>query len=171
MNRRNFLKTAGFGTIALMLGGVGFRVGGLWWDQEAGDRFQVLSVDESKIVQALADTMFPGDSGSMPNGAAVGLPLFFDEYLVSIPELTSKLLRVLLHLIDDTSVFSDFGLTRFHLRPRTERVEILKAWDTSLVGVRRGMFHSIKLILSMGYFENPAVLRAAGIHFSCGGVS
>lgn len=170
MNRRTFLKTAGFSSAALVFGGIAFRVGSFWWDQTAAEGYKVLSAHEARVVQAIADAMFPGDDRGpypMPNGAQTGLREYFDEYLDSIPPLTSKLLRVLIHAIDDMSVISDFGMTRFHLRPQEERIAILHAWDTSLVDVRRGAFRSIKLILGMGYCEHPEVLRASGIQFSC----
>lgn len=171
LDRRTFLKRAGFSAGALLLGGVAFRIGGFWWDQSSGDGYRVLSDHEARIVQAIADAMFPGDSSGpypMPNGASVGLREYFDDYLASVPELTSNLLRLLLHAIDDMSVMSGFGLTRFHLRPHDERVAILDAWDTSRIRARQGAFRSIKLILGMGYCEHPDVLRASGIEFMCG---
>lgn len=172
MDRRTFLKTAGFSSAALLFGGIAFRVGGFWWDQQPAERYKVLSGHEARVVQTIADAMFPGDDQQphpMPNGAQVGLVEYFDDYLDSVPPLTSKLLRVLVHAIDDMSVISDFGMKRFHLRPRDERIAILNAWDTSLIDVRRSAFRSIKLILGMGYCEHPDVLRAAGIQFSCAG--
>ncbi len=173
MDRRTFLKTAGFGSVALFLGGVTYRVGALWWDQAPAQGFKHLSHHEATVVRALADAMFPGDSGfpPMPNGGELGLDAFFDQYLASVPELTVKLLKVLLHAIDDMTVVADFGLTRFHRRPQAERIEILQAWDTSWIGARRGMFRSLKLILGMGYCEHPEVLAAAGITYNCGGES
>jgi hypothetical protein len=102
----------------------------------------------------------------------VGLINFFDELLATgLDEQTADLVRLVLHLIDDASVVSDLGMTRFHRRPLEERIEILRAWETSSLVVRRGAVDSVKIFMSMGYCEHPSVLDALGIEFTCGGAA
>lgn len=169
MNRRTFLKALG-GTGAAIVGVIGLRIGGFWWDQTPATKMKFLSGHEVLIVQAMSEAMFPGDLG-MPAGNQVGLPDFVDHYLAGISATTANLLRLLLHAIDDMAIFSDMGVTRFHLRPLEDRIEILAAWDNSWLGPRRGAFTSLKLIFGMGYCEHPAVIKAAGLDYSCVGAS
>ena len=170
MNRRNFLKLAGLGTAAATAGVAGFRLNH-WWDQLPSTNFRVLSNEEASIAAAIADALFPGDVGTppMPNGVDVGVVERFDTYLAGVDEASANGLRMLLHAIDDMAIFADFGLTRFHKRPRNQRIEVLDAWETSGLMVRRSGFRALKYVLSNQYCNHPDVLSAAGIHYTCGG--
>jgi hypothetical protein len=172
MNRRKFLTLAGLSTIAATCGSTVLRVGS-WWDQDAAVAYQSLSEQEAGIAAAIVDALFPGDAGSppMPNGVELGVVEGFDAYLAGIDPMSADMLRMLLHAIDDMAVFSDFGLTRFHKRPRHERIAILREWDNSGLMIRRSGFRALKFALGNHYCNHPDVLRAAGIHYSCGGTS
>jgi hypothetical protein len=174
MDRRSFLKRAGLGATALTLGSLGWRIGGVWWRQPPSPQLKALSEDEAKIVEAIAGALFPGDpyaNPPIPSGPQVGLVGFFDELLVgTLTGQTGDLVRLLLHAIDDAAVMADLSMTRFHLRPLAERVEILRAWETSYLAARRGAYDSVKVFMAMGYCEHPDVLAALGVTYSCGGV-
>lgn len=167
MNRRKFLKLGTFSAFALATGGLAWRVGGVWWDQTPGRDFDILSDEEAEIIASIADAMFPGNT-TFPNANEVGVVAFFDDYLKTIDPRTAKLLRALIHAIDDVATVADFGLTRFRHRPRHERIAILDAWDNSLFFGRRGAFRGVKLVISTAYCEHPDVLAAARIDFECG---
>lgn len=169
MNRRRFLILSGLSSATVLAGSVAYRVGGVWWDQERSPSYQTLSAHEGAIAEAIVDTLFPGDNQGMPNGNEVGVVEEFDDYLAAINPHTANLLRLLLHAIDDLALGAGFGMARFHLRPRQERVTILNAWDTSLIAARREVFMGLKLIFTMGYCESPRVIRAAAIDYECGG--
>lgn len=175
MDRRTFLKRAGFGTTALTLGALGWRIGGVWWRQPAAPKLRALSEEEALIVGAIAEALFPGDpnaSPPIPNALEVGVVHFFDELLVTtLAGQSADLVRLLLHAIDDGAVLADASMTRFHRRPHAERVEILRAWETSYLAARRGAYDSIKIFMAMGYCEHPDVLASLGITYSCGGVA
>ena len=171
VSRRDFLKYAGIGGSTVALGAMAYRVG-YWWDQPASSRFEVLSDLEGRIVAGICDALFPGDSGSppLPNAVDIGIVGDFDAYLAGLPEAPSKMLRALLHLIDDAAFFSGLGMARFHKRERSEREEILRAWDNSTVTVRRSAFRGLKFALSISYCNHPKVLDVMGMHYTCGGV-
>ena len=147
-----------------------WRIGGVWWDQSPAPALERLSDTEAEIIASIADAMFPGD-GVFPGGNEVDVVSFFDHYLSSIAPETARLLRLLLHAIDDMGAVADLALTRFRNRTREERIAILRAWDNSLFFGRRGAFRGVKLVIATAYCEHPAVLRAAGIEFDCGGVA
>jgi hypothetical protein len=169
MHRRTFLKLGGFSTVGLAFSGLAYRIGGFWWDQTSSPELRVMSNEEADILGAIADTMFPGEDfpGGMPAATQAGIVEFFDDYLAAIDEQTSKLLRLLLHTIDDVAVFADFGATRFRLRPQAEREEILSAWGRSWFSARRGAYNSLMIMITMGYAEHPAVIESAGFDYRC----
>ena len=168
MKRRSFLILGGLSTTGLLVGSTAYRVGAVWWDQEAASDYRVLSEGEAVIAASIADALFPGDHLGMPRGSQVGVVSTLDGYLAAIDEKKTNLLRLLLHAIDDMAVIKGFGMTRFHRRPLEERIEILNAWDGSRLNARREAFQGLKIIMTMGYCESPQVIRAAGIDYECG---
>lgn len=171
ISRRDFLKYAGIGGSTVALGALIFRVG-YWWDQPAGAHYEVLSELEGRIVAGICDALFPGDAGSppLPNALDIGIVDDFDRYLAGLPEAPTKMLRALLHVIDDGAYMSGLGFQRFHRRSREQRTDILSAWDNSDITVRRSAFRGLKFTLSVSYCDHPKVMRAMGMHFTCGGV-
>mgnify|MGYP000265257396 FL=1 len=172
MDRRKFMAVTGLSATTLGLGGVLWRVGGVWWDQEAAPKWQLLSAHEVKIVEAIAEAIFPGEDSStapIPGALDVGVPKFLDNFLANtLDDFTANAVRLLIHAIDEMAIAADFGLTRFHKRPLEERVAILKVWEESSLAPRRGAFSALKLFIAMGYCESPEVLGAMGISYTCG---
>lgn len=149
--------------------GIVVHAGTSWWDQARSPRLQVLSQDEAEIFASIADTIFPGERfpGGMPAASEIGIVEFWDGYLASIDGRTSKLLRVLVHALDDGARFADLSGRRFRDRPAAQREDILRAWDRSWFSARRGAYTSLELFVAMGYTEHPVVLEACGIKFQC----
>jgi hypothetical protein len=172
MDRRKFMALTGVSATTLGVGGLLWRVGGVWWDQEAAPEWQIFSQHEVKIVEALAETIFPGEdslTAPIPSALDVGVPAFLDAFLANtLDDFTANAVRLLIHAIDEMAIGADFGLTRFHKRPMHERVEILKAWEESSLAPRRGAFSAHKHLNAMGYCESPEVLGAMGISYTCG---
>lgn len=168
MKRRTFL-VGGLATIGVIAGASALRVGTVWWDQPAAAEYQVLSEGEARIAGAIVDALFPGDHLGMPNGRGVGVVEALDEYLAAIDAGTANLLRLVLHAINEAAYPTKLGFKPFYRREREERLEILHAWDTSKIEARKQAFFALKLVLSMGYCEAPAVIRAARIDYECGG--
>lgn len=169
MDRRDFLKISGIGTLAAGLGATAYRVRD-WIGQTPAESFEVLSREESDIARAMADAMFPGEpylDGGLPNGVDAGVVDHLDSYLASIDERSSQLLRLLLHLVDDAAYLVGLGFEPFRQRNREERIGILRAWDQSSIPVRRKGFKGLKLVLAAGYCTNDRVLGAADIDFQC----
>lgn len=170
MDRRTFLKWTGLGSLGLTIGSAGYRAS-TWWNQPAAPGYEVLSDSEAEIARAIADAMFPGEESNpdgMPNGVEAGVVDHLDEYLATIDAKASRLLRLLLHAIDDVAILSDMQFRRFRFRPRSERADILRVWDQSTIVFRRKAFRGLKMVLAGGYCDHPQVLGAAGIQFGCG---
>jgi len=172
LNRRKFLKGLGVASgLAVVSGGVRAS---MWWDQAASQGFQILSAEEVLISDAIAEALFPGEPGvmhSIPGAVELGVTRFLDQLLVEmLDEVTGNAIRMLLHTIDEAALLSGGSVARFRVRSLAERVEILEAWDQSLLSVRRSVFSALKLFYAMGYCEHPALLSAMRIEYSCMGV-
>lgn len=169
VKRRTFLQATGLTTAALVVG-AGLRVGVFWWNQPAADSFEVLSEHEAQILEAIADALYPGDDGvhPLPNANQVGVVETFDGFLSVYDPLTRNFLRGVLHAIDDFSMGTGLSPRRFHSRRRASRQRILKSWENSRLGIRRGALTSLKLMIATAYTEDPRVLQAVGIEYSCG---
>lgn len=171
MSRRKFMALTGLGGITLTLGGLIWRVAGVWWRQPAARGFKVLSAQEVLISDAIAEALFPGDGAGAPSGVEVGLTRKFDELLATtLKGDSADLLRVLMHALDEGAAVGG-GWTRLHRLPLPERVAALQAWDTSYIAGRRHAFGALKIMYAMCYCEDPAVLQAIGVHYTCGSVA
>ncbi|MEW6273481.1 MAG: hypothetical protein AB1689_29735, partial [Thermodesulfobacteriota bacterium] len=56
-----------------------------------------------------------------------------------------------------------FGVARFSSLREDRQVAYLESWQKSRLLQRRLVFVSLRAILTMGYFADPAVLRALGL--------
>lgn len=169
------MALTGLGVTSLTLGALAWRVGGVWWDQDAAPEHAILSAHELVIVSSICEALFPGEQlgvDPIPGALEVGVPQFLDRFLAqTLDELTANAIRLLIHAIDELAIPSDAGLARFHKRSLEERIEILRAWDESGLTARRGAFSALKLFLAMGYCEDPRVIESIGITYSCGGLA
>jgi hypothetical protein len=173
MERRDFLKIAGVGSVAAFVGAGVYRLTG-WWRQPTASARKMLSRSEVSITEAILDAMFPGDSEAypsaerLPNGCDTDALSHFDRYLARLDQRSANLMRLLLHAIDEVAFFRGLKLHRFRRRTRDERIRILKNWDESNLGVRRSAFRAMKMALAGGYLNDPQVKLAADISFGCG---
>lgn len=171
MSRRKFMALTGLGVVSLTLGGLVWRVASVWWHQPAARGFEVLSAQEVLISDAIAEALFPGDGAGAPSGVEVGLTRKLDHMLATtLAGDSADLLRVLLHAVDEGAAVGG-GWTRLHLLTLPERVAALQAWDASFVATRRHAFGALKIMYAMCYCEDPAVLQALGVQYTCGSVA
>lgn len=171
MNRRQFLGRAGTTAGMMSLGAALWRVGSWVWPQSTARGYLALSATEVKVCEAVAEALFPGESGSggLPSGVDVGVVASFDRSLSRADAVTRDFLRMVLRAVDELAVGVGGRLLRFHERSLEDRVAIINAWDNSMISGRRAAFRGIKFYLSMGYFESEVVVRTLGWRVGCGG--
>lgn len=119
---------------------------------------------EARIVEALADTVFPED-GAMPTGAAsAGVVEWVDAYLDRLPADKRMLIRCMFMLYElDFAVFNPGRSSLFSSASAAERLRCLEAWDTSSLYVRRSAFQALKGTLLFAYLRSPEVHRDMGL--------
>ena len=129
--------------------------------------FMALSAREVALVTAAADAAFPPGGVIAPSGSEAGIPHHLDLYLAAQSSRNRRLLRLLLAFFEHaTLLFPGPGATgfrRFSALSPEQRAAVLEAWSQSSLRARRIVFTSLRTILTMGYFDSPAVLRATGL--------
>lgn len=134
---------------------------------EPARAYRVLTAGEAAFVAAAADAIFPAGGPCPPSGTQAGVPAYVDEYYARVPRSMRVLMRALLFLMEHaTLVFpapGRLGFRRFSALGTEQQVAVLDGWSRSRLFPRRLAFTSLRAILTMGYFGDPAVLRALGL--------
>jgi len=127
----------------------------------------VLSPREAAFVTAVADAAFPPGGAIPTSGSEAGIPRHLDRYLAAQGSRNRRLMRLLLAFFEHATLLfpapGASGFRRFSALTPAQRVAVLEAWSRSSLRVRRIVFTSLRTLLTMGYFESPAVLRATGV--------
>ncbi len=137
-----------------------------WWDRDPAEGWLALGPHEVELVDALAEAMFPQGGTPFLSGKDAGLARYFDGIMAVMDSPTDKLLRLLLHALDDWA-FLEVGTpyARLPLEARIERLQLWLRHDSHLV---RGALNGLVIFLGMGYCGHPEVKAAAGWIFPCG---
>jgi hypothetical protein len=144
-SRRRFLRTSLLGVAALGLAGVvGRHLGGYALDEGVARRLQVLSPKEYLILASIARRVLAG--GPSPDELEVALHA--DDYLRKVPEALTADVRSLLHL------FEHAHLTRFTRLSAEAQDEVLRAWQTSGLALKRQGFQALRTLCFMGYYRD-----------------
>ncbi|HZR83344.1 MAG TPA: gluconate 2-dehydrogenase subunit 3 family protein [Candidatus Binatia bacterium] len=131
----------------------------------AGARY--LGGRELATVAAVASATYPKGGAVEPSGLEAGIPLYVDRFVAAQPPRMRFLMRCLFALVEHaTLVFpapGAGGRRRFSSLAPAQQVAVLDGWCRSRLYPRRLVFTSLRAILTMGYFADPAVLRELGL--------
>lgn len=121
-----------------------------------------LTRGEAAFVGAAADALFPPGGAVRPSGREAGIPDFLDRYLDALQPRQRVLIRALFFLVEQSTLFFPAGwngLRRFSSLSPEAQGAALESWRTSRFAPRRLVFMSLRALLTMGYFNDPEVLR------------
>jgi hypothetical protein len=123
----------------------------------------LLSGKEQAIVGVCADTLFP-IGGPIPlSGTEAGAVAYMDCYIARVDRTQQLLLRLLLHAVEHSPWLFGPRRTRFTRLSHEERVTALRAMSRSRIYLRRVMFLSLRVVLTMAYLANDEVARRVGM--------
>jgi hypothetical protein len=129
----------------------------------APGRFELLAPREAAFLAAAANALYPPGGVVPPSGSEAGIPEYVDRYLGVVPARVRLLMRLLFLLVEQaTIVFAapgPGGRRRFSSLRGEQQVAALEGWQGSRYFPRRLVFTSLRAVLTMGYFADPAVLR------------
>lgn len=162
--RRQVLATTAAVAAATTVVGAGHVAS--WWDRDPAEGWLALSPQEIGLVDALAEAMYPPGGTPALSGKEAGLARYFDGVMHAMDPPTDKLLRLLLHALDDWA-FVSAGLPYAQL-PLEARTDKLRVWLHDESHHIRGAISGLMVFLGMGYCGHPDVKQAAGWIFPCG---
>jgi hypothetical protein len=123
-----------------------------------------LAAREVGFLDAAALAMFPPGGAIAASGRDAGIPSYVDRYVDRVPPRLRLLMRLLFFLFEHATLAlpapGPRGRRRFSKLAPEQRVAVLEAWQRSRSHARRLVFTSLRAILTMAYFADPAVLRA-----------
>ena len=130
-------------------------------------RCAALSPREYATVAAAALASYPRGGAIEPSGLDAGIPAHVDRFVAAQQPSTRLLMRLLFVLVEHATLLfpapGSGGRRRFSALDEQQQVAYLRGWQSSRLLPRRLVFVSLRAILTMGYFADPAVLRALGI--------
>jgi hypothetical protein len=127
---------------------------------------RVLTPAERATVAALAEVYFPWN-GELPAPADVGAADFVDSYIAALPGNLGAWLRMGIRALEWGAMFGSRELSRFSRSSPAARAAILDDWERSSLSLPRAALFSLKMALSMGYFEELRVRQAMGWNSPC----
>ena len=132
-----------------------------------GPRYAVLARREAAFLDAAAEVLFPPSEGLPLSGAEADLPGYADRYLVALPVRQRNLLRALFVLFEHATLVwpaaGRGGFRRFSSLSEGQRMDVLRAWESSGLYLRRMVLTALKAVLILGYVGHPRSLGALGL--------
>lgn len=163
LTRRQLIARGVLASGALVIGGISVRYGPLFFASPAPG-LKVITEKEHAILLALFEALFPTGS-EMPAADPKFIVPRLDEYLAGTHADMRNLFRAMLHVVEDHAVLMRFS--RFTKLSLAERMEEVRAWETTPLYYKRMGFSSVKLLTGMFYFEQPDVREAMGFYLGC----
>ena len=128
---------------------------------------RALAAREYATVAAAALASYPRGGAIAPSGLDAQIPVHVDRFVAAQQPATRLLMRLLFVLVEHGSLLFPApgygGTRRFSALRDEQQVSYLIGWQRSALLPRRLVFVSLRAILTMGYFADPAVLRALGL--------
>jgi hypothetical protein len=155
-------------TGVVLLALAAWAVARLFWGYGPRDAaYPQLSAHEQVFLRAASNAVFP-PGGAIPySGPEAGALRHVDRFLALIAPRTRFLMRLLFFLMEHATLFFPApgwdGFRRFSALSPEQQQAALEGWARSPLVARRTIFQSLRAILTMAYFGDPAVLRTIGL--------
>jgi hypothetical protein len=127
--------------------------------------YSILSEDEIRTVDAIAETLFPGTYFPL-NGIEADVSGKVDKILEELMDPARRTgFRYILRAIEYGTIAGQ--KQRFSFLDTESRIEVLNTWGDPELPARRLSYDSIRAIFGMAYFSHPDVLNAIGWRMTC----
>ena len=164
--RRNLLK---FG---LAVGGVGLLAGtSVGWAvlrlHPTATGRKVLSDEEARFLDAVAEAYWPPNNALGVDCKSLDVTAKIDAHLSWLHAREQRAARAVLSAIDWWPRLSFTSTGRFSTLSLEDRIEVLRAWETSPQEARRAIPSLLRLMVGIHVFHAPATLNAMQHEFGC----
>lgn len=126
--------------------------------------FKVLTSYETKIVGALAQTMYPRGGELPPDHQQQRALEYVDEWLMAIAGQERALVRLMFLMFElSMPLFGPSRTRTFSMAKPEHRRAYLSAWENSSLYFRRISMSGLRSVLTLAYFSDPDVQRLIGV--------
>lgn len=125
----------------------------------------VLTADETRIVRALGQAMFPREVQGLPDAREAGVVEYIDELLAMSLPFERAQIRGMFQLYDRSfAAFTQRPLARLVDADAEEVSQFIRSWEESPLYQRRMLFEALRSVLMMGWFGSEKVNDAVGVN-------
>lgn len=122
----------------------------------------IFTAREHKVLQALAERLFPRDPRFPVSGADLDFAPAIERFFANVgPSVTNNLKRAIF-VFDRGAHFSRLTHRSFRRLKPEDQDAYVRAWAESSLYPRRLLFTGLKMVLTMVYTSHPGVERAVG---------
>jgi len=145
--------------------GLGVTLGN-WWEAPADAAFAVLSPEEARFLDVLADAAFPPGGDPAIGGSAAGAARYVDGILLAMVGDQRSLLRLSFHAFDAATLPTHGA--HFSALDAAEAQAVMLGWLRSPIPELRSAFTSVYLFIGMAWTTHPEVVAKIAPMFRCG---
>ncbi|MCC7542211.1 MAG: hypothetical protein IT379_38690 [Deltaproteobacteria bacterium] len=116
----------------------------------------VLTRKEEAFLVACEEAFFPS-GGPLPSGRDAGIVHYFERMVAELPRRQRFLIRLLFVFVEHGGLLFGPIRSRITRQSRDERVRTFRDWELSSIYFRRTAFLSLRTLMTMAYFDAPAV--------------
>jgi hypothetical protein len=164
LTRRHFLAATALVSAAGCAGVAGVVTS--WWDQAPDAPLLHLSDDESAILDAFAEALYPSGGDPALGGKDCGAARYLDGLIGAMADEQANLLRLALHALDALPL-ATHGARLRNLAPPVS-TEVVRGWLHVDQPELRGVVQSFSIFCGMAWFSHPDVAPRIAAMSSCG---
>lgn len=164
LSRRALVKTGLWGGVLVALTGTGLSFQSTRRPLVTPEHLSVLSRDEYAVLVAIADTLCPHRSKTIPSASELGIPEQTDAMFATADADQREGFKLALRVIESPLSGALFGdrLTPFTQLDEAGRARTLRAYRDSRVGVRRTIYAGVSALIMAQYWGNPGAWTRIG---------
>jgi hypothetical protein len=124
---------------------------------------KILSRREARIVEALAETMFP-EGGRIASSKAAKVVDAVDSFMADVPPTERVMMRAMFGLFEvGMGVLGPGRSMRFSKAHAHDQKTYIADWESSRFYLRRLAFQALRSTFFITYFQSDAVLDGIGV--------
>ncbi len=129
---------------------------------ETSPKTTVLGEREHRVLQALAERLFPRDPRFPQSGADIDFKPPVDRHVAATGPTVSRNIKRAILAFERGAHLSRFSLKPFTKLPPEEQDKYIRAWAESGFYPRRALFNALKALVTLVYASEKSVERAVG---------
>ena len=131
------------------------------------ENYTVFAPAEVKMLEVLSLTFFPPHNPVGPDGIAIGVPQYLDDYFSRFPWMVQVGFRIFLRVMNWLPILLLQSFRTFRKMEKEKREKFLLLWYHGRFYLQRLSFLGFKLLFCTAYFNHPEVLKRIEYYEVC----